>query len=1203
MLHRIYPPAWAPAIGAAIILGLSFGVAHARNETIALSGDPAPGTPSGVVFSAFGTPVLNNQGQIAYRAFFKGPNISIDNNESIWRDDTLIALEDTTAPGTNGKFDFFDDPLLNASGQVAYRSTLQIGGIVTGANNIGIWRDNTLIVREGDSVPGTTGIFLIINPQIVFSGTGEVAHLSVFSGFPEGDEGIWRNTTPIAREGSPAPGTAGGVVFSGLAATALSDTGQAAYHAGLFGTNITATNDEGIWRDNELIVRKGNPAPETPSAVFGDLGLPVINNAGQIAHNSYLSGTGITAANNEGIWLSSPLVPTIRVARKGDHAPGTPIGVMFGSLGSPVLNGVGQVVHKSSLIGDGINALNNRGIWRDSTLMVRKGDHAPGTPIGVTFGSLGSPVLNGVGQVAHKSLLTGPGITSSNDTGIWITDGTEQLLVAMEGNTLAGKTIDLLSIVDNLHFGSSGGQDGRRTFLNDAGQLAYQARFTDDTFGIFLFTPDLHWRAPTSEAWDNNNNWTLGITPAPLYDVFVDPGNDITVLGPAASTTVKSLTVGGGGGAGASTLILDAPGQTLTTLEATTLDNLSRVDLIGGTLQPNGGLNVTGFDADLTIAGGTLFLPSVAAELNVASGGTATLNDGDINGGLMIVDPGGTLNLNGGTLGPRSFNITGGAFHQSAGTVGGLLTGNFKNGAQATIAGGTADFAASLNLSGPGTQLRLTGGTINTTNVNLSSLAQLIIDGGSLNTSTINKTGGSVVQLISGHVFMDTEVMLDSVFGTLNLADDSSLSVEETVNLSSTGTVNITGGRFFSETVNNSGTWIIQRGMVQVDDEFANNGAVQFTNRFLAQIETSQLVNNGSVAGSGRINGGLFNNPTGDITLTTGDHLRVTAGGLNNQGLINLTGGTLRVDATLTNTALILGHGTLQNNNTNNNGGTISLSGLTNVLGDVQNQPDSQIIISGGGPATFFDDVTNNGIIRINEDSSAVFFGAYTGAGMITGLGTTTFEGDLKPGTSPGIANFSGDVILGPSANVFIELAGLDPSPTNLQHDQINITSNVRLDGMLDLTLLNGFTPAYSDTFDILTYATRSGVFQQVTGHFISPVLALGQFYDDANGVLQLLATAPGDANGDLIVDISDFGVLAGNINQPGTWETGDFNGDGITNINDFGLLAANFNGDFNDLAAAAATELGITIPEPGTAGTLLGLMLLAFVSHRQHTT
>ncbi len=160
-------------------------------------------------------------------------------------------------------------------------------------------------------------------------------------------------------------------------------------------------------------------------------------------------------------------------------------------------------------------------------------------------------------------------------------------------------------------------------------------------------------------------------------------------------------------------------------------------------------------------------------------------------------------------------------------------------------------------------------------------------------------------------------------------------------------------------------------------------------------------------------------------------------------------------------------------------------------------------------------------------------------------------------------------------------------------YDQLVVSGDTALAGRLTIELADGFTPSYGDTFDVLTYdGTRDGVFDQVVGAMLSPQLALGRFYEDNTGVLRLLATAPGDANGDLIVDLTDFGLLVGNFNQPGSWEQGDFDGNGVTNISDFGLLAANFNGDFNTLATAA-DDLGITIPQPGTVWVCVPLATL----------
>ena len=136
------------------------------------------------------------------------------------------------------------------------------------------------------------------------------------------------------------------------------------------------------------------------------------------------------------------------------------------------------------------------------------------------------------------------GVTSSNNLGIWIADQQgDGLLVAREGDTLAGRTISNLGLSTG-----SGGADGRRTGLNDFGQVAYLAAFTDLSSGIFLFTPEVHWRRPGNGSWDLAGNWTVSIPPAMVHDVVIDPAGSLTVSGPATDRTVKSLQIGGGTG-------------------------------------------------------------------------------------------------------------------------------------------------------------------------------------------------------------------------------------------------------------------------------------------------------------------------------------------------------------------------------------------------------------------------------------------------------------------------------------------------------------------------------------------------------------------------------------------------------------------------------------------------------------------------------
>src|SRR5690606_22012054 len=87
-----------------------------------------------------------------------------------------------------------------------------------------------------------------------------------------------------------------------------------------------------------------------------------------------------------------------------------------------------------------------------------------------------------------------------------------------------------------------------KDWLNEFGQIAYRASLDNGEQIVGHWTPDLHWRATFSSTWETNSRWTLGLNPAFVHDVFIDPNASLTVTGPAADTTVRSLQIGGGNG-------------------------------------------------------------------------------------------------------------------------------------------------------------------------------------------------------------------------------------------------------------------------------------------------------------------------------------------------------------------------------------------------------------------------------------------------------------------------------------------------------------------------------------------------------------------------------------------------------------------------------------------------------------------------------
>src|SRR5262245_32781629 len=88
------------------------------------------------------------------------------------------------------------------------------------------------------------------------------------------------------------------------------------------------------------------------------------------------------------------------VALTGQSAPGTAGGVTYESFGmfvhpdhfvygTPVLDDAGRVAFRANLTGDGVDSTNNQGVWSEGSgslsLVGRTGNQAPGAPGGVNF--------------------------------------------------------------------------------------------------------------------------------------------------------------------------------------------------------------------------------------------------------------------------------------------------------------------------------------------------------------------------------------------------------------------------------------------------------------------------------------------------------------------------------------------------------------------------------------------------------------------------------------------------------------------------------------------------------------------------------------------------------------------------------------------------------------------------------------------------
>lgn len=506
--------------------------AQGRTDIIALRGQSAPGAGAGT-FLGLGPPVLNDAGQIAFRASLTGgtSTLGIFRSSSSGSVPTAIALLGQSAPGAagGGTFSSLGTPVLNDAGQTMFRADL-----TGGSSTWGIYRSSgsslTAITLQGQSASGAgAGTFSFLNDPPVLNDAGQTAFRASIAG-GSSPQGIFRSNngnapTAIALLGQSATG-AGAGTFSFLRAPVLNGVGQTAFAASIAG----GTSLEGIYRSSSggaltAIALQRQSAPGAGAGTFSGFNSPVLNDAGQTAFRAGITGGTAT----HGIYRSSSGSALTAIALQGQSATGAGAGT-FSDFNSPVLNNAGQTAFLAEISG-GTSRL---GIYRSSsgsalTTIALQGQSAPGAGAG-TFSGVNSPVLNDTGQTAFLAAITG----GTSNEGLYVGDGRDTVVAQLQGAALADKTVSALNM------GPSS--------LNRHGQLAYAATFTDGTQGNFLFTPALRWRETFSGSWDSADRWTLGIAPSSVHDVSIDPSVALTVSGPAGSVAVRSLTVGSGTG-------------------------------------------------------------------------------------------------------------------------------------------------------------------------------------------------------------------------------------------------------------------------------------------------------------------------------------------------------------------------------------------------------------------------------------------------------------------------------------------------------------------------------------------------------------------------------------------------------------------------------------------------------------------------------
>ncbi len=625
--------------------------------TIVLSGTDAPdsgGSADGQFFS-FEPPSLNESGEVSFVASVSGSA----SDEGVFLNSggviSQIARNDQAIPGDPATFyDSFTigistpGPALNTGGTVGFLVTL------AGANpGRGIYTDSGGSMHEVVRDGGGFSDFSIFG----VNADGDVA----FDASVTAGKGIYQEVSGTVHElavrNGAAPG--GGTFFGGFGVPSQADGGHVAFTAQTF--TAPSTFGTGVFRSTSgaapiKIARVGDVAPEevdegedpiTFRSFGGDSNTVGINNSGQAAFSATLENTPFGFADNEGVYISDGTT-TDKIARRSEPiVDGSEFGWAF--LDKPVsINNSGEVAFiatvakitdpaNTNLWFDGIYVGDETGVSR----VVQVGDPAPGTGqlFNQLFETTGVLVQNQSGQVMFEAKLFNENTMTTDDIGIFVGDPQEVIPVAFTGQALEGSTITNVDAFTEL---SAGGHEA----MNDSGQVAFQASLADGRQGLFLFTPEVHWRNAASGDWDERLNWTVGIAPNQLHDTFIDPEGSVVVSGSAlASKTVKSLTIGSTV-SGTAELRL-AAGTDLTVLngvEIQTRGKLGGDGEVTATVTNSGGIVGPGGSAGTLLIDGDYGQDS-GGTFEVELGGTPASGDFDVLQVTGSVDLSGTIQV------------------------------------------------------------------------------------------------------------------------------------------------------------------------------------------------------------------------------------------------------------------------------------------------------------------------------------------------------------------------------------------------------------------------------------------------------------------------------------------------------------------------------------------------------------------------------
>ncbi|HEV7402600.1 MAG TPA: choice-of-anchor tandem repeat NxxGxxAF-containing protein [Chthoniobacteraceae bacterium] len=477
------------------------------------------GVPGGSVFLYFGQSSINAGGEVAALATMAAPTGRFTG--IVLSSAGVIARSGGNAPGQDGKFVKFEEPLLNAQGTLVFEAVLSGPAAHAGS----LWKrlpgalQPTLVARAGQDAPGASGGHWKSFDSVALSDGVPGDELLAFTatlqtggrGLPTtaNDTGLWLakgGAAPLLalREGAPLAVDGPGVrvprikLFSTLNAMPVANGQGRGATAG--GVLVRVILDD--WRTALVQVSIANGQVKTE--VIALVGAPLPGVAAKLTQIGWTAQDGAGHAGFVAVY-ADPVTRLLKshviregsaglsvLANQGDQ----PIAgeqsaiTVFDALAlAQDTNGEGQAAVAAHLRGgvttaakDGVILMYRPG--QPAQVVAREGDEAADLPgarwagfpsVALADGASG-PVFIGKLLISPRTPLATERVTAANNLGVWAVDSHGRLrLIARTGDSYdATRTISALTLLGNV-----AGSPAQTRSVAPNGHVLYRATLSD----------------------------------------------------------------------------------------------------------------------------------------------------------------------------------------------------------------------------------------------------------------------------------------------------------------------------------------------------------------------------------------------------------------------------------------------------------------------------------------------------------------------------------------------------------------------------------------------------------------------------------------------------------------------------------------------------------------------------------------------------